>query len=320
MWGYGSHSTPSSNSTGFEETSLELPSSNSTGFEGASSNQLTSVRASWWSLEASAWLMQWQIGSFKYSLKQHCLFCCKKATTKGTRCCFEVTAKLIAVLPSSTCRSNHVCWIHCMVNGIWNKATKIVDEVCCKNRWTYGGYLFTTMNAFPNLQIALFQKNHFERCQVRYLDVWNTNNIPLRDVPFERKCKCPLKGTTMNDVSNLPTMFFNNIPLIDARLVTLRNMWNTKIFLWEIFILRENFVVFETLGTRPKNRGGTCLIETSLSWLFRSRIEGLCLPLCVMPYLVPRRSMSQIHPLERTLSSPLSSQKQAVILPLVSGT
>ena len=55
-------------------------------------------------------------------------------------------------------------------------------------------------------------------------DMRNTNNIHLRDVPFERKRKCPLQGTTMNDVSNLPTMFFKNIPLIDASLFTLRDI------------------------------------------------------------------------------------------------
>jgi len=203
MWGYGSHSTPSSNSTGFEETSLKLPSSNSWGLAAGSSFQLTCVRASCWSLEASALLLQWQIGSFKYSLKQHCLFSCKKATTEGIHGCFEVLVKLTAVLPSSTCKSNHVCWIHCMVNGIWNKATKVFEVLEISNlqkkrmneRWLLI-YNHECIYKFTN---GFIFKSYFERCQIGCIDrLWNTYHIHVRDVPFERKCKCPLKGATVN--------------------------------------------------------------------------------------------------------------------------
>ena len=78
------------------------------------------------------------------------------------------------------------------------------------------------------------------RVTLRYM--WNTN-IHLRDVPFERKCKWHSKGATMKEFSNLPTLFFINIHLRDAILVTLRDMLSKTMLIWEMFLLRETISI-----------------------------------------------------------------------------
>ena len=93
------------------------------------------------------------------------------------------------------------------------------------------------------LPTMLFRNVHLRdatRVTLRYM--WNTT-IQLRDVPFERKCKCHSKGTTMKEFSNLPTLFFINIQLRDAILVTLRDMLSKTMLIWEMFLLRETISI-----------------------------------------------------------------------------
>ena len=111
------------------------------------------------------------------------------------------------------------------MTGIWNKdkATKVFELLGWSNmlnKWMNKWWLLIDNHeCIFKFTHCVISEYYFERCQIGCIDrLWNTDTIPVRDVPFERKCKCTLKGTTMNAFSNLPTMLFRNIPLRDARL------------------------------------------------------------------------------------------------------